>query len=608
MITMSGLGDKLGHPYSESWSRNGGGARKLAGYNFKSIALACLSIYAIWSLFGQHSRLGKVSISSESGRLGAVSSESAICSRIGIEMLETGGNAADAAVATTLCVGTVGMYHSGIGGGGFAVIRSANGSYETIDFREAAPRSAFQDMFKNRTRDSIVGGRASGVPGELKGLQYIHDNYGLLPWRSVVAPAVQVAREGFVFGPDLERAINVALNGLPRDDDEDLGFLTRDASWALDFAPGGLRVRKGEVMIRKRYADTLETIGARGADTLYTGHMAQRIVDATNNSITLRDLREYSVRRLRTANITYKDHRIFSTVAPSSGAIALSVLKMVEGFNDFSLADEDRMLNQSTHRLVESFKFAFAQRAKMGDPAFVPGMDQYQDWILSEAVARANRDKISDHGVLDTGDYNPDGYQPPESHGTAHVVTADHTGLSVSLTSTVNLLFGSRTMDLETGIIMNNVMNDFSIPGVSNEYGYAPSPANFVRPGKRPLSSTTPVFVEHRNGTLQLVIGAAGGSRIISSTVQSILHLLHQNMTMTQALGQPRLHDQLIPTETGFEAGYDEKVISFLAARGHNVTLVPSTLSAVQGIVRRPDGVFDAASEPRQRNSGAFVI
>ncbi|KAH6879874.1 gamma-glutamyltranspeptidase [Thelonectria olida] len=577
--------------------------RKRPGFYIKRAVILIVLICSSLSFFiprVYNPRTRKLS-DQNPGQLGAVVTENRRCSRIGIDILRRGGNAADAAVASTLCVGTVGMYHSGIGGGGFAVIRSVDGSYETIDFRDAAPSSAFQDMFKDNATSSMRGTLASGVPGEIRGLEYIHKKYGRLPWSDLFAPAVQLARDGFLVGEDLERCINASL---PSSSDQ-LDFFTQDASWALDFAPNGTRVRRGDHISRKRYADTLELIGMHGPDAFYQGPIAERISHATNGSITLEDLREYSVRHLRTANITYRNHRLFSTVAPSSGAIALSILKIAEGFDDFFTHDT---VNLSTHRLVESMKFAYGQRAKLGDPFFVPGLDDYQDNILSDAIAKRNRDKISDKGTLDMDAYNPDGVELPSSHGTSHIVTADHTGLSISLTTTINLLFGSRVMDLQTGIIMNDVMNDFSIPGVPSADGYAPSPENFVRPGKRPLSSTTPTFVEDLEGNLQLIIGAAGGSRIISSTVQSIIHVLDQGMTMAGALQQPRFHDQLIPNETGFELGYDAEVITFLAAHGHNVTLMPSTLSAVQGIIRRPDGSFDAASEPRQKDSGGFSL
>ena len=437
------------------------------------------------------------------------------------------------------------------------------------------------------------------MPGELKGLEYIHKHYGSLPWKVLIQPAIRIARDGFVVGEDMERSMIAALADTPSRFD----FFSQDPSWALDFAPGGVRVSKGKRMTRTRYADTLEEIATHGSHTFYEGSVGQRITDFLNNSITEEDLHDYTVRSLRTANTTYRDHRIFSTVAPSSGTIVLSALKILEGFGDLF---KPQKIHLSTHRLVEAMKFAFAQRSKLGDPDFVPGMDVFADQILSKTVTERIRNHIKDNSTLEMQEYNPDYEALPESHGTAHIVTTDQSGLSVSLTSTINLLFGSHMMEPHTGIIMNNVMNDFSLPGVPDEFGYAPSPANYVQPGKRPLSSTTPVFVEDLDGNLQLVIGAAGGSRIISSTIQSIVHVLDRDMTMLQALQQPRLHDQLIPNETGYEAGYDALAVSSLANRGHNMTLMPGTLSAVQGIIRRIDGTFDVASEPRQRDSGGF--
>lgn len=445
---------------------------------------------------------------------------------------------------------------------------------------------------------------SSGVPGELRGLEYIHQKYGSMPWKSLVEPAVNVARYGFRVTEDLERCMQTALSENP----DDVDFFTHDPSWSMDFAPNGTRLKVGDIMYRKRYADTLELIAVHGADIVYRGAIAESLlqtVRANNGTLTLEDLQQYSVRRLPTSNITYHGYRLFSTTAPSSGAVALSTLKIVEGYDKFFDLDT---LNISSHRLVEAMKFAYGQRARLGDPYFVPGLDQYQEEMLNETTASLNMAKISDQHTLNMSMYNPEGYEPSASHGTSHLASTDKSGLSVSLTTTVNLLFGSRLMVPETGIILNDVMNDFSIPGTSNEFGYAPSPANFIRPLKRALSSTAPVFVETADGTLCTVLGAAGGSRIISSMVQNLVHILHQNMSMADALAQPRFHHQLIPDELGLEPEYDEEVISFLEQRGHNATWMPTTLSAAQGIIRLPNGTFDAAGEPRQSNSAGYSV
>jgi len=228
--------------------------------------------------------------------------------------------------------------------------------------------------------------------------------------------------------------------------------------------------------------------------------------------------------------------------------------------------------------------------------------------MLSSAAATEVRSKISDSTTQNVSWYDPSGLESLETPGTSHVVTADAAGMSISLTTTVNLLFGSQLMVPETGVIMNNEMNDFSIPGASNAFGYIPSPVNYIRPGKRPLSSITPTIVDFPNGTLYVSIGAAGGSRIITATIQSLWNILDQNMTTLQTLAQPRLHDQLVPNQVSFEYAYNNGTVVFMEERGHNVTWVAPGLSAVQGLRRLGNGTFEAAGEPRQKNSGGFTF
>ena len=228
--------------------------------------------------------------------------------------------------------------------------------------------------------------------------------------------------------------------------------------------------------------------------------------------------------------------------------------------------------------------------------------------MLNASTASKIRGKISDLHTLNVSAYDPSGLESLETPGTSHIVTADHTGMAISLTSTINLLFGSQLMVPETGVIMNNEMNDFSIPGSSNAFGYVPSPANYIRPGKRPLSSISPTIVEHPDGSLYYVIGSAGGSRIITATIQNLVHVLDQNMTAPQALAQPRLHDQLVPNQVSFEYAYDNSTVAFMKARGHNVTWIAPGQSTAQGIRRLSNGTFEAAGEPRQKNSGGFTI
>ncbi|KAI1393034.1 gamma-glutamyltranspeptidase [Hypoxylon trugodes] len=537
--------------------------------------------------------------SQEAPKLGAVASENAVCSKVGTDLLKAGGNAADALVGTVFCVGVIAMYHSGIGGGGFMLVRGSDGKYEFIDFRETAPAAAFEDMYTNNTDASLYGGLASGVPGELRGLEYLHRNYGKLSWATVMAPAIKVAREGFEVGEDLIGQINSTI---PHD------FLTDDPAWAIDFAPNGYLVRLGETMTRKRYADTLETISKYGPDAFYTGPIAEATIaalSASNGTMTLDDLENYKIALREPAEIDYRGYKLKSCSAPASGVVALSTLKIFEGYPDFA---DPVAINLTTHRLDQAMKFAYGQRTELGDPFFVDGLDEYQEWMVSNETAAQIRSKISDFTTQNVSYYDPGNLQSPQTHGTSHIVTADKSGLAISLTTTVNTIFASQLIVPETGIIMNNEMNDFSVPGASNAYGYPPTPANFIRPGKRPLSSISPTIAETADGKLYFAIGSAGGSRIITATIQNLHHVLDQNLTTHEALASPRLHDQLIPPQVSFEYAYDNSTVEFLRSLGNNVTWEAPGGSTAQGLRLLPNGTFEAAGEPRQHDSGGFAV
>lgn len=563
---------------------------------------------------------------SSEGYRGAVASESAICSEIGIETLRKGGSAADAMVATTLCVGTIGMYHSGIGGGGFMLVRDPDGNYETVDYRETAPAAATEDMYKDDPNASVVGALSVAIPSELRGLEYVHSKYGRLPWHDLVMPSVKIAQDGFKVTEDLVRYMAAASVS----DD----FLTRDPVWAEDFAPNGTLLGLGDTITRKRYAATLAKIALFGADAFYTGPIADSIISLLQplgGILTHADLANYEVSIKPALNITYRDsYRIFATDAPSSGAVTLSILKTMEQFPSHNLSSNVSLTN---HRFVEAMKFAYGARQSLGDPFFVSNISRFQSSMLSSESAKLIASKILPQSTLPLSEYDPSKNYAAASHGTSHIVTADRSGLTVSSTTTLNLLFGARLMTPDTGIILNDEMDDFSQPNKNNSFGFVPSPNNFIRAGKRPLSSICPLMVEHLgNGSLWFATGAAGGSRIISATTQVAFNVLeglgvHPNGTdlvrqedlkvsgvggegsvMRAAVAAPRLHDQLMPEVLLVERGYGQDVYEDLKGRGHNVTWQAPGLSAVQAVMRFGNGTFVAASETRQVNSGGFAV
>ncbi|KAK1836157.1 gamma-glutamyltranspeptidase 1 [Podospora conica] len=553
----------------------------------------------------------------KNGTRGAVACESALCSRIGTGMIELGGSAADALVAATLCVGVVAMYHSGIGGGGFLLVRDPKrgmwetvdyldperSMYETVDYRETAPAAAHRDMYAGLEETaSTVGGLAVAVPGEVRGLAAVHERWGKLPWTTVVMPAVMVARVGFEVNEDLVKYMD-RVGG-------NASFLVSDPAWAEDFAPNGTLVKLGDVMTRKRYADTLQTIAIDGPEAFYQGRIAESIVNTTQSSngiLTLADMASYSIKTLPALSIPYGPYTLFSTSSPSSGAIALAILNTLRNFPPVPF-QTDPSPALTTHRLTESLKFAYASRALLGDPAYLsPPPSALESHLLSPSHGNTTHALINDTSVLPLSYYAPHLFAAPTNPGTSHLVAIDRSGLTLSSTTTVNLLFGAQLMTPDTGVVLNNEMDDFSQPGRRNAFGYEPAPENYIAPGKRPLSSISPVIAE-RGGAVVLATGAAGGSRIVSATAETVWRVLGRGMGLEEAVRGARVHDQLIPRETLVEEGVEEGVVRGLRERGHNVTVVPVGLSAVHGVVRGRDGVFEAVGETRLMGSGGSVV
>ncbi|KOS22279.1 Gamma-glutamyltranspeptidase 1 [Escovopsis weberi] len=537
------------------------------------------------------------------GRVGGVACESRECSAIGRDILARGGNAVDALVGTTFCVGVIGMYHSGIGGGGFAVVRDPSGEYEAVDFREEAPLAAFEDMFKDNEIASIVGGLAVAVPSEIRGLEYIHSKYGILPWRTVMQGAIHVAKNGFRVSNDTLYYMNDLIS-------HGVTFLWDDPTWAEIFAPKGKLVTEGDLIIRKNYAETLSKIAEQGADVFYKGEIAKIIVDFVQEKggiLTLDDMEDYQVLTRPVKSINYRGLNLHTIGAPAGGAVSLQILKIME---HFSPDDWESSMNLSTHRFAEAMRFAYGARTKLGDPVFVldDDVEAREAEMLDPERVEAIVQRISDERSHDPSYYNPDRLYAPDSHGTSHIVAADRSGMVISLTTTVNLLFGAMIMEPKTGIIMNNEMNDFSIPGVPNDFGFEPSPANYIRPRKRPLSSIAPIIAEFPNGTFAAAVGAAGGSRIISTSAQALWHMLDHGMGAAEALAAPRLHDQLAPDRVVLERAFGDPVARSLEGKGHNVVWMKGRISAAQGIRRAWDGTFEAASDPRQLNSEGYAL
>ncbi|CAO3620615.1 unnamed protein product [Mucor fragilis] len=469
------------------------------------------------------------------------------------------------------------------------LIRDAHGEYEFIDFRETAPGASTEDMYALNGTLSQVTGLAVGVPGEIRGFEMAHGKHGKLPWARLFRDPINIARNGFVANELMYKRLQASQD-----------WILNSAEWVEVFAPNGTIAQPGDIIKRPTLATTLETIANEGADAFYSGFIAESIVNTTVSNggiITLQDLKNYRALSRPVISTTYHNHKIFTTSAPTSGPVLLNVLNLIEPYN---FAQDGSRTTLNMHRLVEAFKFGYAGRTEMGDPAFTDIEERLQE-LISKEWADLVRKNITDNET-----HGPEYYEPRfegnEPHGTMHLSVVDKDHAAVALTSTVNLIFGSRIMDPATGIILNDQQDDFSSVGISNAFGFSPSAANFVAPGKRPLSSVTDTIIETEDGQLKMVVGASGGSEIITATLNTIINTLDFNMDLYEAVGLPRIHHQLLPNQIGIEPGFEARIAEGLVKLGHEVYNLDAKgiFSAVQAIVRFPNGSLDAASDPRK--------
>ncbi|PKI82865.1 hypothetical protein MVES_003249 [Malassezia vespertilionis] len=478
------------------------------------------------------------------GNQSAVSCEVDMCSYAGMYLLEQGGSAADAAIGAALCVGVVDSFHSGIGGGGFALIKEPGQDPAVVDYREVAPQAAHRDMYKNKhVNASLFGGLAVAVPGEVRGYEAMHARYGKLPWSALFEPAITIARRGFLAPKQL--ALVVQFVGQP------LCMLP----WMQPhFCPNGQLLRTGEQVRFPALADTLARIAAHGPDTMYTGEFADRMVKSAaiaGGILTHDDLASYRAEFRNATYIDYQDqYRVWTVPAPASGVTLLSALRTMENYPSVPYSEHDALW---THRLIESAKFAYGEHSRYGDPAFVSGVRAMEAASISVAHGKARYHQINDTHVLPLDAYDPAHDDIQTSKGTSHLNAVDADGLAVSMTTTINTFWGS-FVQTPDGITMNNGMNDFGVPGVPNNFGYVPSPANFIVGGKRPLSSMCPYMIQDGDA-LAVIGGSAGGSRIITANLQIAYAYLSSRgkVALQDAIARPRWHDQLLPPVTLFE-------------------------------------------------------
>jgi len=534
----------------------------------------------------------------------AVASDNAEASAAGVSLLKTGGNAIDAACATALALGVVHPFASGIGGGGFALVYVAK-EHRTyaFDFRERAPAGISGDMFlkdgKADPKLSREGGLAVGVPGEVRGLGELVRRFGKVPFARCVAPAQKLTQGAHVSWRLAEVSADkpAAAGGAP----------ARDAIVTQVF--GKQSLAEGDVVRRPELGRTLARLRAGGPGAFYKGPLADAIVAAVKKAggvMTAADLEGYTVTERTPIEVIYRGLRVMVMPPPSSGgAAAAETLGILAARypDGAALAKLGAGSSAYFQVLAEALKHAFADRARhLGDPDFVTVPI---DHLLAPTYHAELAKRIKESGVLPADKYGtPDA--PADAHrdaGTTHLSVVDAEGNAVALTTTVNLGFGAHLVAGDTGIVLNDQMDDFAMqPGVPNGFGLIGSAQNAVAPRKRPLSSMTPLIALDDQG-VKVVAGAAGGPTIITATLQAFLNVVDFKMDAQAAIAAPRIHDQWFPEVLMVEPEVPRDVAEGLTARGQKVKEIPHV--GVSNLIVRTKAGLDAAAEPRSPSTPA---
>jgi gamma-glutamyltranspeptidase / glutathione hydrolase len=535
---------------------------------------------------------------------GIVASTNEIASRVGVDVMKRGGNAVDAAIAVAFALAVTHPAAGNLGGGGFMMIRLKNGKSTAIDYREMAPGAATRNIYLDKDGNvikgeggSVVGYRAAGVPGTVRGMELALKKYGSgkLSWIQLVEPARRLAASGFVVNYTLARSLRGSQD-----------YLSQYAETKRIYLRDGNFYREGELFRQPELAATFARLQRGGPNEFYTGQTARLIVadmKRNNGLITLEDMQGYVAKEREPLRGTYRGHEIISMPPPSSGgAVLIEMLNILEGFdlNKLDAASSDRY-----HLMTEAMRRAFADRAEyMGDSDFVKvPLAGLTDKAYAERLrASIDLERASSSETVRAG--RPLGY---ESEETTHFTVVDADGNAVANTYTLNNSYGSAVVAKGTGIIMNDEMDDFAAkPGTPNLYGLIQGERNAVAPRKRPLSAMTPTFVLNKDGSFWFTVGSPGGPTIINTALCVITNIIDYDMNIQQAIDAPRIHHQWLPDELVYEPyGLSGDTQKGLSARGHKLAR-PRYLGDAEGIMIEPKtGVRLGATDPRRSDGPA---
>ena len=557
-----------------------------------ALLLALLLAHATGTATAQHGRQPVVS------EHGMVVSTQYLASEVGRDILQQGGNAVDAAIATAFALAVVHPSAGNIGGGGFLVYHGADGEVTAFNFRERAPLAASETMMLDEDGFISSANRhynllSTGVPGTVAGLALAHERLGSLPWALLVQPAVTLAEEGFPFTRNLSGFQTSLLERVQED-------AIYQSSVNAFLKPGGVPHTVGELLIQQDLASTLKRIRDHGRDGFYTGETARLIADFMNEwggLITEEDLARYEAKEQPPIHGTYRGHDVYSMSPPSSGGVALvTMLNILEAYDLSAMGHNSAAY---LHVLTEAMRRAYADRAQfVGDPDFNPDMPV--DWLISKDHATDLRSSISMEASSESDSSAFNGYQPYESEETTHFSVVDDDGNMVSLTYTLEFGYGNSIVVEGAGFLLNNEMGDFNPkPGYTDRNGNIGTAPNLVAPQKRMLSSMTPSIVA-KDGRPLLAIGSPGGRTIINTVLQVILNVIDHEMNVAEAVEAPRFHHQWLPDRTSLERGYfSQDTIERYEALGHETTFRGSQGRAMGIYIDYQNGLLQGAADSR---------
>lgn len=512
-------------------------------------------------------------------------------SKIGSDILKKGGNAYDAMVATQLALAVVYPVAGNIGGGGFMVYRANDGKTGALDFREKAPLTASRDMYLDK-EGNVIPGKSSfgvhsvGVPGSIAGIFEVYNKFGSLPFKELIQPSIDMARNGFKITKKQASAFNGTRKRFEKANNYKILF---DKEW-----------KEGDLLQQEELAQTLERIRDNGQDGFYKGKTATLFVDYVQELggiISLEDLAKYKAVWRKPIEFTYKNHKIISMTLPASGGICLAqILKSIEPYD---LSKINHNSTEYVQLLTEAERRSYADRAHfLGDIDFV---NVPTDSLIADKYIQKRMESFSWDKATKSSDVSHGAVLGHESDQTTHYSIIDQFGNAVSVTTTLNTGYGSKVLVKGAGFFLNNEMDDFSAkPGVPNVYGLLGSEANAIAPEKRMLSSMTPTIVEE-NGKLKMVVGTPGGSTIITSVLQNIVNVVDYKMGMQESVNKARFHHQWMPDYIRMEPnGFDSITKVNLNKLGYKLVERNSLIiGRVDAILVLPNGKLEGGADPR---------